>query len=186
MAVIPLFDTVANTTTGVNDEDAVITIAGGEFDQAVTLSVDNGALILAPTETMLSQGSASVNATLSPTGTLPAGYRVIGTKSGLVTLTVDTAGRTETAQLTVKAQDNVDSARNVTLTAPATVPHGTNQITFTAVVTDAFGNPVPGVANGTFNKQVTGPAIYQDGDAQTDANGNLDLNVRVDSDAEAT
>ena len=45
-AVIPLFDTVANTTTGANDEDAVITIANGEIDQAVTLSVDNGALIL--------------------------------------------------------------------------------------------------------------------------------------------
>lgn len=181
-AVIPLWDTVVSTTTGTDDEDAVIGITDGEPGQAVTLSVDNGALILAPGEDELSEGSASVEATLDGAGDL-SGYRVIGTKSGLVTLTVDSAGRTETAPLTVLAQDDVNSARNVTLTAPATVPNGTTQITFTAVVTDAFGNPVPGVPNDAFNKQVTGPGFYQDGDAQTDANGMLDMNVRVDSGA---
>lgn len=182
-AVIPLWDTVANTTTGPDDEDATIAITNGEPDQAVTLSVDNGALILAPGETNLSEGSASVETTLDNTGALPVGYRVIGTKSGLVTLTVDSAGRTETAPLTVLAQDDVYSARNVTLSGPATVPAGTNQITFVAVVTDAFGNPVPGVPTWVFNKVVSGPGFYQDGDAQSDANGQLRMNVRVDSGA---
>lgn len=182
-AIIPLTDTVADQTANPEDEDATIAITGGEPNQAVTLSVDNGALILAPGETKLSQGSSSVETTLDGAGALPAGYRVIGTKSGLVTLTVDSAGRTETAPLTVEAQDDPFTARNVTLTAPATVPFGTTQITFTAVVTDAFGNPVPGVPTGVFNKVVSGPGFYQDGDAQSDANGQIKMNVRVDSGA---
>jgi len=182
-AIIPLTDTVADEFVDPNDEDATIAISGGEADQAVTLSVDNGALILEPGETDLSEGSSSVDAVLTAGGALPAGYRVIGTKSGLVTLTVDSAGRTETAPLTVLAQDDPTTARNVTLTAPATVPFGTTQITFTAVVTDAFGNPVPGVPTGVFNKVVSGPGFYQDGDAQSDANGQIKMNVRVDSGA---
>ena len=46
------------------------------------MSVDNGALILAPGETDLSQGSASIDAVTDGAGNLPAGYQVIGTKSG--------------------------------------------------------------------------------------------------------
>lgn len=183
-AVIPLADTVANTTVGANDEDATIAITGGEAGQAVTLSVDNEALILAPGETNLSQGSSSVEATLDGAGALPAGYRVIGTKSGLVTLTVSTAGRTETAPLTVLAQDDTTTARNVTVSGPAEVPSGTTQIQYIAVITDAFGNPVEGVSVGQLNIQVTGPAQFQDSDAVSDANGQIRLNVRVDSDAE--
>ena len=183
-AVIPLTDTVANTTTGGNDEDAEITLTGGENGQAVTLSVDNGALILAPTKSNLSDGVASVNTTLTGAGALAAGYRVIGTKSGPVTLTVVSAGRTETAQLVVSAQDDSRAARNVTVSGPAEVPNGTTQIAYTAVVTDAFGNPVQGVTIGQLNIQVTGPAMFQDGGAVTDANGMINLNVRVDSGAE--
>lgn len=178
-AVIPLTDTDADTTAGPNDEDADITITGGEPNQAVTLSVNNGALILAPGDTLLSEGVSSIDATLTGAGALPAGYRIIGTTSGLVTLTVSSASRTETAQLTVSAQDDPDSARNVTLSGPATVPFGTNQITYTAVVTDAFGNPVEGAFD-VFSKRVTGPAQYQDGDLQSDANGVLHFTVKVD------
>lgn len=178
-AVVPLSDTQAND----DDEASDITIAGGEPSQAVTLSVDNGALILAPGEQYLSEGSASVETTTTGGGAL-AGYRIIGTKSGLVTLTVTSAQRTETAQFTVKAQDDVNSARNVTVSGPAEVEHGTTQITFTAVVTDAFGNPVPGVSTTLLNKLVSGPGFYQDGDAQSDANGLIRMNVRVDSGAE--
>jgi hypothetical protein len=183
-AIVPLADAFANDTTDPRDEDATISITGGEAGQAVTLSVDNGALILAPNEADLSEGSASVEATLNGGGALQAGYRVIGTKSGLVTLTVDSAGRTETAQLTVSAQDDSTTARNVTVSGPAEVESGTTQIQYVAVITDAFGNPVSGVTVGQLNIQVTGPAVFQDSDAVSDANGQIHLNVRVDSGAE--
>lgn len=184
-AIIPLTDTLVDED-GIGDdgdEDAVIGITGGEANQAVTLSVDNGALILAPGEDQLSEGSASVETTLDGGGALPAGYRVIGTKSGLVTLTVGSAGRTETAPLTVLAQDNTDAARNVTVSGPAEVEHGTPDITYTAVITDAFGNPVSGVGVWQLNIQVSGPGQFKDSDAMTDANGQIHLNVSVDPDA---
>ena len=57
-------------------------------------------------------------------------------------MTVASAHRTETAQFTVLGQNDSDTARNVTVSGPATLPSGTTQDVFTAVVTDAFGNPV--------------------------------------------
>lgn len=178
-AIIPLTDAVADETTNPEDEDATIAITGGEPNQAVTLSVDNGARILAPGEDQLNEGSSSVETTLDGAGGLPVGYRVIGTKSGLVTLTVDSAGRTETAPLVVEAQDDPSTARNVTVSGPASVPHGTSDFTDTVVVTDAFGNPVSGVRMWELNVQVAGPGELKDSDVQTDANGQLNVNIAV-------
>ncbi len=182
-AIVPLYDTVAGPAVpGSPNEGADIGIVAGEPNQQVTLAVDNGALILTPGATNLSQGVASVSTKLDNTGTLPAGYQVIGTKSGLVTLTIASGNRTETAALTVKAQTDGQSARNVTLSAPATVPSGTNQVPFTAAVTDAFGNPVQN-ALVNLNAQVSGPGFVQDGEVFTDENGQVVLNVRLDDNA---
>lgn len=179
--VIPLADTVADHDGGSN-ESADLGIANGESGSPVTISVDNGALIiLAPDENTLSEGSSSVTA--PDAGSLPD-YEIIGTNSGVVTVTVTSANRTETAQFTVTAETDTTTARNVTVSGPAEVEHGTTQITFMAVVTDAFGNPVVGVPVTDLNIQVTGPAQFQDSDAVSNADGHLHLNVRVDSGAE--
>jgi hypothetical protein len=183
VTVVPLADADADNDFG-SDESTALTIAGGEPNATVTVSVDNGALILAPTEDELSEGSASVTATLNGAGALPAGYRIVGTKSGIVTVTTTAANRTETAQFTVTAETDTSTARNVAVSGPAEVESGTTQISFTAVVTDAFGNPVVGVPVSDLNVQVTGPAQFQDSDAVTNAAGELNLNVRVDAGAE--
>ncbi|WP_296605949.1 hypothetical protein, partial [Nocardioides sp.] len=182
--VAPLADTVADDDSGSN-EDAALTVTGGEPNAAMTISVDNGALILAPGQTALSEGKASVTATLSGAGALPAGYRIIGTKSGVVTATLSAANRTETAAFTVTAENDPTTARNVTVSGPAEVEHGASQITYTAVITDGFGNPVVGfprsaVGTDLLNIQVSGPAQFKDGDAQSDATGAIKLNVAVD------
>lgn len=187
-SVIPLGDAVANDQFGTfypdGNESADLAITGGEKGADVTVSVDNGALILANGENKLSQGSSSITDVLDPvTGNLPAGYRIIGTKSGVVTVTIVSAHRTETAQMTITDNSLTEEARNVAVSGPATVPAGTTQIAYTAVVTDAFGNPIANVSVGQLNIQVTGPAEFQDSDAMTNAAGQINLNVRVDSGA---
>lgn len=185
VVVVPLADTVADDEAPAINESAAIALStGGEPNTAMTISVDKDALILAPGETLLSEGSSSVTATLDGGGLLAAGYRVIGTKSGVVTVTLSAANRTETAQMTVAAESDRTTARNVTVSGPAEVEHGTTQIPFVAVVTDGFGNPVANVPVTDLNVQVTGPALFQDSDVATNADGQLALNVRVDADAE--
>lgn len=176
VSVIPLTDAVGDDDGG-SDETAALTIANGEAGAPVTVSVDNGALILDGT-TSLADAKSSV------TGVVGDTFQIVGTTSGIVTVTTTSGSRTETAQLTVAAQDDTSTARNVGVSGPAEVEHGTTQIPFVAVVTDAFGNPVPGVLVTDLNIQVTGPAQFQDSDVATDANGQITLNVRVDADAE--
>ena len=187
--VVPLADTVADDdgVPASNESAAIGLSTGGEPNSAMTISVDNGALILGPGETLLSEGKSSVTVTLDGAGALPGApgdYRVIGTKSGVVTVTLNAANRTETAAFTVTAETDRTTARNVTVSGPAEVESGTTQIPFVAVITDGFGNPVQGVPVSDLNIQVTGPALFQDSDAFTDANGQLHLNVRVDAAAE--
>lgn len=179
VTIVPLAD--ANVSAA--NEALDLNITGGEAGVPVTITADNGALILATGQTTLAQGKASVTATTTGGGALPAGYQVVGTKSGLVTLTITSANRTETAQFTVAPQTATTAARNVTVSGEAEVPSGTTQAVFTAVVTDAFGNGIAGVPVSAFNIQVTGPAQFQDSDAVTNANGEIKLNVRLDSDA---
>ncbi len=178
--VVPLADTDADSAA----ESLALDVDGAEPASTATLSVDGGALILAPGKDLLSEGKSSVTVDLDNNGDLATGYRLIGTKSGVVTLTVSAANRTETAKFTVAAETDPSTARNVTVSGPATVPSGTAQITYTAVITDAFGNPVVGFprqAAGTdlVNVQVSGPGQFKDGDVQTDANGAIKLNVAV-------
>ncbi|WP_028639088.1 beta strand repeat-containing protein [Nocardioides sp. URHA0032] len=179
-SVVPLADAKVNGSS----DSIPLTVTGAEDGSTVTISVDNGALILPSGSNDLSDGKSSITVNLASGDTDVTGYKLVGTKSGLTTVTTTAAGRTETAQFTVAAETDSNTARNVTVSGPASVDHGTTQIPFTAVVTDAFGNPVAGVSVYDLNIQVTGPAQFQDSDAMTDANGQLHLNVRVDAGAE--
>jgi hypothetical protein len=182
VTVIPLADAVADNNGGpTGDEIAHLTIASGEAGAPVTVSVDNGALIL-------SGGNKLTDGKSSVTGQVGDTFEIVGTKSGIVTVTTTSGGRTETAQLTVEGQTDPNTARNVTVSGPATVPAGTDQITYTAVVTDAFGNPIANfprsvIGDELLNIQVSGPGHFQDGDTQSNANGEIKLNVAVDSGA---
>jgi hypothetical protein len=181
VTVVPLTDAVADDKYqgfGAADETAALTIANGENGAPVTVTVDNGALILTGGKTSLEDGKSSV------TGVVGDTFQIVGTTAGIVTVTTTSGGRTETAQLTVEAQNDTNSARNVSVSGPAEVESGATQIAYTAVITDAFGNPVSGFPVNALNIQVSGPAQFQDSDAQSNANGELTLNVRVDSGAE--
>lgn len=182
VSVAPLTDTDAGAPgvdTAKGDEVVNLGIVGGDTGAPVTISVDNGAKILKNAEQRLSQGADSETNVMGSGDT----FRVIGTKSGLVTVTVTTGGRTHTAQFTVAPHVTAGAARNVAVSGPAEAESGT-LATFTAVVTDAFGNPVPNVTPADLNVQVTGPGALQDTGAATDADGKIALNVRLTDDAE--
>lgn len=174
-SVVPLADAKDN----VAGDSVPFSVTTGEKGSAITVSVDNGALILKSGDSDLSKGKSTITDTVDATTGSLTGYKVIGTKSGLVTMTITSAHRTETAQLTVSPETDGSTARNVSVSGPAEVEHGATQIAYTAVVTDAFGNPVPGVSFYDLNIQVSGPAQFQDGDVVTNAAGQLALNVRV-------
>lgn len=179
VAVEPLSDADAGAP-GANlpkgDEEVNLDIVGGDNGAPVEISVDNGAKILKNGEQLLSEGSATETDVIGSGNT----FRLVGTKSGLVTVTVKSGGLTHTAQYTVTAGTD---ARNVTVSGPAQSAAG-SLATFTAVVTDAFGNPVANVPVAALNVQVTGPGALQDTGATTDANGGVALNVRLQDDAE--
>ena len=104
---------------------------------------------------------------------------IVGTKTGVVTVTITSAGRTKTVKLTVAQQNPAEekaSARNVTLTGPESADAG-GVATFTATVTDAFGNPVEGVDAASLAFTISGPANMQSMDAATNGAGELKYNV---------
>lgn len=181
VTIIPLADAVADDDGGSN-ESAPIVVSGAEGDQAITLSVDNGARILAPGQTTWAQGVASVDTTTTVGGGL-TGYSIVGGKSGVTTLTISSGNRTETAQFTVAAQTDPTTARNVAVEGEESVESGTTQVPFTVTVTDAHGNGIPNLAASALNIQVTGPGQFQDSSGVTNAAGELTVNVRVDDDA---
>jgi hypothetical protein len=188
----PLNDGVADDDTdndGITTNDALDEIVrfgliAGENGAPFTVSVDNDARILRGADDTLAEGSASESGVVNATGANNT-FRIVGTKSGVVTVTVTSAGRTETAQFTVKAPAPT-AARNVAVSGPAEAVSGDQQAVFTAVVTDAFGNPVQGVSRAALNVQVSGPGFLQDSDAVTNAAGQLSLNVRLDDNASGT
>ncbi|NHC23441.1 hypothetical protein G6553_09695 [Nocardioides sp. IC4_145] len=195
--VVPLTDTLADDNPATPggaatvNESVDLEIANAEPGAPVTVTVDNGALILAPDEDRLSEGSSSITTAIINTGepnagNLPAGYRIVGTQSGLVTVTVTSANRTETSQFTVAPQSNPAAARNLAVSGPAEAVTGDQQVTYTVVVTDAFGNPIAGVSRNALNIQVSGPGAFQDSDALTNAAGELKVNVRLDDNANGT
>ncbi|MCR6030612.1 hypothetical protein GGQ22_04045 [Nocardioides sp. zg-579] len=182
--IVPLTDGVVSTgnngTNPIGDEVLALGVLGGDAGAPATVTVDNGGVLLREGEVLLPQGSASESIVL-PASALNS-IRVAGTKSGLTTVTVTSGGRTKTAQFTV-GSSSAAAARNVSVSGPGEVPAKTQQITFTAVVTDAFGNGVAGVPANALNVQVSGPGELQDSDAVTNAQGQLNLNVRTDDNA---
>ncbi|MEP9363912.1 Ig-like domain-containing protein [Nocardioides sp. CN2-186] len=173
--ILPLTDADANLATEYNQ----IGISGGTPGAPVSVSATNGALILKNGEELLKDASAS------DTGTIGDSFYVIGTKTGLTTVTVTSGGRTKTTTMLVKAAtNNLSTARNVSVTGPDRILGGDTS-TFVVTVTDAFGNPVPNRSVNDLAISVTGPASLQDSDTATDANGQLKLTVRADNDADS-
>lgn len=167
---------------GTPDEYVVIGIVGGTPGAAVTVSADNGALILRnPTAASddVASGKSSV------TGVAGDTYWLIATKTGAINVTVTSAGQTKTAAVTAVAVPTANgrqaaTARNVSVEGPTAAVSG-DLVEFVATITDGYGNPVAGVGN--VNVRVTGPARLQDADALSGANGQLGISVRLDDDA---
>ncbi|MFC6286219.1 hypothetical protein ACFP3Q_07955 [Nocardioides sp. GCM10027113] len=178
----PLYDAKAGA-----GDSTTINIAGGTPKVPAKVTVDNGALVLSGDDTTLDKGVASKSISLSDAGT--GSFKVVGTKFGVTTVTIESAGRTKTVKLTVKAPtaaaDVIKSARNVELEGPKKANAG-EVATFTATVTDAFGNVVPGVPAGSLQFQVTGPANAQSADSVTDEAGEFEYGVLLTDNAKST
>lgn len=175
--ILPLTDADADSATEYNE----VGISGGTTGTPVTVTATNGALVLTdvPDAEALTDGAASVD------GKIGDDFYIVGTKTGLTTVTVASGGRTKSTTMLVKAAtDNRSTARNVAVTGPEKV-NGGDTATFVVAVTDAFGNPVPGRSVNDLVIAVTGPASLQDTDAETDENGELTLTVRADNDADS-
>jgi hypothetical protein len=174
----------ADPAVPANNPDYIeLKVNGGTPGTTRTVSVDNGALVLLSNESQLPQGSAS-ESTVVPVGGNQT-FKIVGTKVGLTTVTVTSGGVTKTVQFTVKRDANsTGDARNVSVSGPDAATSG-RIATFTAVVTDAFGNGVAGVPVSALNVQVSGPGRLQDTGAVTDATGSIPLNVRLDNDADS-
>ncbi len=179
--ITPLYDSAA----GVGDS-ATINLTGATAGTPAKVTVDGGALVLTGAETNLTQGSASDTITLAGGN---GSFTVVGTKTGVITVTIENAGRTKTVKLTVKQPAAgaalVATARNIELAGPAKANAG-GVATFTATVTDAFGNPVAGVPASSLNFQISGPANPQGADAVTDANGKFKYNVILTDNANSS
>ena len=178
--ITPIYDAIAS-----DGDSAEITITGGTSGTPAKVTVDNGALVLTGTETKLSQGDASDSITLDGSES----FTVIGTKTGVVTVTIENAGRTETVQLTVEQPEDAEelaaTARNVDLEGPETVNAG-SVATYVATVTDAFGNTVAGVPAKNLAFSVSGPANLQNADTATDSDGQFEQGVLLTDNANSS
>jgi len=173
---VPMTDAVPT-----DDVDAeVIDITGGTPNASATISVDGSAVVMAVGGD-LAHSAASKTISLDGTG---AGQVVVaGTKTGVITMTVTSAGRTKTSKFTVKQDGTVaGTARNIAITGPDHVAAGSSAA-FSVTVTDAFGNPVPGVTAANLGITVNGPGNIQSTDAVTNASGVLVVNVLMTDNA---
>lgn len=174
----PLTDTNANNAGDSTDESIALALVGGTNGAPVTVSVDGGALVLKNGETRLAQGAASKSGVVGTDS-----FRIIGTESGLVTVTVTSGGRTKTAQVSIRsaAQDNINApgtARNIDVTGPESGEAG-EVVTFTATVTDAFGNPVRGVAASSIQTIVTGGGQVIGNSGVSNSAGEITFQVQI-------
>lgn len=184
--VNPLTDTTADDAGDSLDETITLGITGGTAGAPFTVTVDNGALLLKGSETRLSQASATDSGVLPATGA--NAFQIIGTKSGLVNVTVTSGGKTQTAQVSVKALSQSTApgdllaapgtARNVSLEGPESANAG-DVVNFTATVTDAFGNPVAGVSAAAFSTLVTGGGQVVGTSNQSNAAGEITFQVQI-------
>lgn len=177
--ITPLYDSAAGA-----GDSVTVNISGATANTPVKVSVDNDALVLRTGETNLTQGSATDTFTLAGT---TGSFQVVGTKLGVVNVTIENAGRTEVYKLTVtrealSAVQIAATARNVELDGPTEAVAG-GVATYTATVTDAFGNTVPGVAANDVVFTVSGPANLQNKEAATDANGEIEQTILLTDNA---
>lgn len=180
--ITPLYDSAAGA-----GDSATVNISGATANTPVKVTVDNGALVLRTAETNLTQGSATDTFTLAGT---TGSFKVVGTTLGVVNVTIENAGRTEVYKLTVTREGMTaaaiaGTARNVDLDGPTEVVAG-DVATYTAVVTDAFENPVPGVSESNLDFTVSGPANPQNEEATTDADGELEQTVLLTDNANSS
>jgi hypothetical protein len=185
----PLTDTVAGNGGPVDDstdESAVLDIVGATAAAAVTVTADNGGLILKDGDTDLADAAASKS------GEIGDDFVVVGTKAGVVNVTVTSGGKTQTATVNVKtladfapllSATSADTARNIAVTGPESVVAG-DVVEFTVVITDAFGNPVQGFnPNGGVTTVLTGPAQVKGNSGASNAAGEIVYTVELDQDA---
>ena len=183
-SILPLTDGAANAGT----DASVITVGAstaGVPNAAATVSVDNGALILGASAN-LDKATPSKSIQLDAAG--GATFTVVGTKTGPVTVTITSGGVTKTVALTVAQAAAggavIATARNVALEGPeGEKAVAGSTVTFTATVTDAFGNPVAGVPVAHLPLVVNGPANLQSSDAATNAAGKLTYTVLLTDNA---
>ena len=185
VSALPLTDTNASVATEWID----LAIVGGNTGAPVTVSVDGDALVLTGSETRLAQGAAS------KTGKVGDNFDIIGTKAGLITVTVTTGGITKTGQFSVRTASQatpfvaaaaVATARNVDVSGP-TAAAGGSVVEFVATFTDAFGNPVRGIdpnaAPAQFSTLLLGPATLKGNSGASNADGQITFTVELDQDA---
>ncbi len=177
--ITPLYDSAAGA-----GDSVTVNVTGATSGTPATISVDNGALVLRTGETNLTQGAASDTITLAGGN---GSFQVVGTKLGVVNVTIENAGRTEVYKLTVtrealSAAQIAATARNVELDGPAKATAG-DVATYVATVTDAFGNTVAGVDAARLDFSVSGPANLQNEEAATDSNGELEQTVLLTDNA---
>ncbi|CAB4746905.1 unannotated protein [freshwater metagenome] len=180
--ITPLYD--ATSSAASSADTVVLNITGATAGTPAKITADNGALILlGGADDTLNEGSASETITLAAGS---GSVRVIGTKTGVVTVTIENAGRTKTVKLTVKQPTDAvvlaGTARNVELDGPAKATAG-DVATYVATVTDAFGNTVAGVDAARLDFSVSGPANLQNEEAATDSNGELEQTVLLTDNA---
>lgn len=188
----PLTDTVVGGTPQSDtadslDESAELKVNGGTAGAPVTVTADNGGLVLTTGTTL-----AAAKSTAS--GTPATTFYIVGTKAGVVNVTVTSGGKTKTATVTVKtlsestlATDQAQApktARNIAIEGPSSAVAG-NVVEYTVTITDAFGNPVKGFdpANGGINTLLTGPASIKGNSGKSNAAGEIVYTVELAQDA---
>lgn len=189
----PLTDAHASNGAGDStDEFIPVTSTGGTTGAAMTVAVNHGALVLGADDSL-------AKAKPSKTGYVGDTFKIIGTKTGVVDVTITSGGRTKTTQVTIQSLSDLaaattttaddangaPTARNVVVTGPEKAV-ANDVVTFTAVVTDAFGNPVMGVPASKLTTSVSGPAGAAEPQAlATDKNGVLEYQVELDNGADS-
>ena len=188
----PLTDTVVggapqSDTADSLDESAELKVNGGTAGAPVTVTADNGGLVLTTGTTL---GAPKSTATGTPATT----FYIVGTKAGVVNVTVASGGKSKTATVTVKTLSESalttdqaqapKTARNIAIEGPSAAVAG-NVVEYTVTITDAFGNPVKGFdpANGGVNTLLTGPATIKGNSGKSNAAGEIVYTVELAQDA---
>lgn len=153
-------------------ESAAIILSGGTDGAKVTVSADNGALVTKGEgfNPDVNDGAASQSGLVDVTDGDSNLFRIIGTKTGLVNVTVTSGGRTKTAQITVKAA-RTEAARNVEIIEPTGKLHVGENSVWAVKVTDAFGNPVKNADTDALSVRLLGNGNLASKSTLTDADG---------------